>query len=86
MMLVILYVILLSMLMIVISDLIVIKQQLVLAFELECYPRDTVAWNRKWLIDFSAGKTQLVLVDRSSNCCAIDAEMNGSNLDENLSF
>ena len=35
-------------------------QQLELAFELECDIRDTVDWGRKWLVDFNAGKTQLV--------------------------
>ena len=38
-------------------------QQLELAFELECDLGDTVDWGRKWLVDFSAGKTQLVLFD-----------------------
>ena len=27
------------------------------------YPRDTVDWGRKWLVDFNAGKTQLVSSD-----------------------
>ena len=40
-------------------------QQLELASELESDLRDTVDWGRKWLVDFSAGKTQLVLFDRS---------------------
>ena len=35
-------------------------QQLELASELESDLRDTVIWGRKWLVDFSAGKTQLV--------------------------
>ena len=38
-------------------------QQLELASELECDLRDTVDWGRKWLADFNAGKTQLVLFD-----------------------
>ena len=29
--------------------------------------RDTVDWGRKWLIDFNAAKTQLVLFDHSNN-------------------
>ena len=29
------------------------------------------------LVDFSAGKTQLVLFDKSSNTCTIDLKMNG---------
>ena len=35
-------------------------QQLELASELETDLRDTVDWGRKWLVDFNAGKTQLV--------------------------
>ena len=37
-------------------------QQLELASELESDLRDTVDWGRKWLVDFNAGKTQLVLL------------------------
>ena len=39
-------------------------QQLELAFELESDLRDTVDWGKKWLVDFNAGKTQLVSFDR----------------------
>ena len=35
-------------------------QQLELASELESVLRDTLDWGRKWLVDFNAGKTQLV--------------------------
>ena len=35
-------------------------QQLELASELESDQRDTVDWGKKWLVDFNAGKTQLV--------------------------
>ena len=38
-------------------------QQLELASELELDLWDTVDWGRKWLVDFSAGKTQLVSFD-----------------------
>ena len=38
-------------------------RQLELASELESDLRDTVDWGRKWLVDFNAGKTQLVLFD-----------------------
>ena len=38
-------------------------QQLELASELESDLRDTVDWGKKWLVDFNAGKTQLVLFD-----------------------
>ena len=39
-------------------------QQLELASELESDLRDTVDWGRKWLVNFNAGKTQLVSFDR----------------------
>ena len=39
-----------------------------------------------WIIDFSAGKTQLVSSDRSDNTGSIDVEMNGSVLEEKSSF
>ena len=42
-------------------------QQLELTSELESDPQDTVDWGRKWLVDFNAGKTQLVSFDRSKN-------------------
>ena len=43
-------------------------------------------WSRKWLVDFNAGKTQLVSFDRSKNTGAIDVKMNGSVLEEKSSF
>ena len=43
-------------------------------------------WGRKWLVDFNARKTQLVLFDQSNNTGSIDVKMNGSVLDENSSF
>ena len=57
-----------------------------MASELECGLRDTLYWVRKWLVDFNAGKTQLVSFDRSNNIGAIDVKMYGSVLEENLSF
>ena len=42
-------------------------EQLELASELESDLRDTVDWGRKWLVDFNAGKTELVSFDRSYN-------------------
>ena len=36
-------------------------QHLELASELESDLQDTVNWGKKWLVDFNAGKTQLVL-------------------------
>ena len=53
-------------------------QQLELASELEFDLRDTVDWGRKWLVDFIAGKTQLVFFDWSNNTGAIDVKMDGS--------
>ena len=57
-------------------------QQLELASELESDLQDTVDWGRKWLADFNAGKTQLVLFEQSNNAGAIDVEMDGSVLEE----
>ena len=42
-------------------------QQLELASELKSDPRDTVDWGKKWLVDFNAGKTQLVSFGKSKN-------------------
>ena len=53
-------------------------QQLELASELESDLQDTVDWGRKWLVDFNAGKTQLVLLDWSKNAGAIIVKMDGS--------
>ena len=57
-----------------------------MAAELESDLQDTVDWGRKWLVDFSAGKTQLVLFDRSNNTGAIDVKIDGSVLEEKSSF
>ena len=43
-------------------------------------------WDKKWLVDFSAGKTQLVLFDRSNNNGSIDVKISGSVLEEKTSF
>ena len=43
-------------------------------------------WGKKWLVDFNAGKTQLVLFDRSYNNGSIDVEMDGSVVEEKSSF
>ena len=61
-------------------------QQLELASELESDPRDTVDWGKKWLVDFNAGKTQLVSFDRSNYNGSIDVKMGGSILEEKSSF
>ena len=57
-------------------------QQLELASELEFGLQDTLDWSRKWLVDFNAGKTQLVLFDQSNNIGGIDVKMDGSVLQE----
>ena len=61
-------------------------QQLELASELGSDLQDTVDWGRKWLLDFNAGKSQLVLFDQSNNTGAIDVKMDGSVHDDKLSF
>ena len=58
-------------------------QQLELASELESDLGDTVDWGKKWIVDFNAGKTQLVLFDRSNNTAAIDVKMDGLILRKN---
>ena len=42
-------------------------QQLELTSELESDLQNTVDWGRKWLVDFNAGKTELVSFDRSNS-------------------
>ena len=56
------------------------------ASELESDIKETVDWGQKWLVDFNAGKTQLVLFDRFKNTGAIDVKMNGSVFEEQSSF
>ena len=43
-------------------------------------------WSKKWLVDFNAGKTQLVSLDQSNNNGSIDVKMDGSILEEKSSF
>ena len=61
-------------------------QQLELASELESDLPDAVNWGKKWLVDFNAGKTQLLLFDWSYNNGSIDVKMDGSVLEEKSSF
>ena len=61
-------------------------QRLELASELESDLGDTVDWSRKWLVDFNAGKSQLVLFDRTNNTGAIDIKMDGSVFEKKLSL
>ena len=57
-------------------------QQLELASELESDERDTVEWGKKWLVDFNAGKTQLVYFNRSNNNGSIGVKMDEPVLEE----
>ena len=61
-------------------------QKLQLASELEPDLRDTVDWGKKWLVDFSARKTQLVSFDQFNNSGSIDVKMDGSVLEKKSSF
>ena len=61
-------------------------EQLELASELESDLRDTVDWGKKWLVDFHAGKTQLISFDLSNTTGSFDVKMDGSVLEEKLSF
>ena len=61
-------------------------QQLELASEIESDLQDTVDWGRKGLVDFTAGKNQLVSFDWSNNFGAIDVKMDGSALEEKIIF
>ena len=83
-------VILLSMLMIPLNTLNVIRHLIcgnnfnwILNFNLIC---KTLDWGRKLLVDFSAGKTQLVLFDWFNNTGAINVKVDGSVLEEKLLF
>ena len=49
-------------------------QQPELASEIESDLQDTVNWGQKWLVDFNAGKTQLVSFDRSNNNASIEVK------------
>ena len=35
-------------------------------------------WGKKWLVDFNAGKTQLVSFDQSNDNGSIDVKIDGS--------
>ena len=47
---------------------------------------ETLDWGKKWLVDFSAEKTQLVLFDWFNNTRAIDVKIDWSVLEEKSSF
>ena len=38
-------------------------------------------WGKKWLVDFNAGKTQLVSFNRSNNSGSVDVKIVGCILD-----
>ena len=57
-----------------------------MASELESELQDSVDLGKKWLLDFNAGKTQLVSFDWSYNNGSLDVKMDGSVLEENSSF
>ena len=43
-------------------------------------------WGKKWLVDFNAGKTQLVSFEQSNNSGSIDVKIGGSVLEKKSSF
>ena len=57
-----------------------------MASELEFDLQDTVEWGKKWLVDFNAGKTQVVLFDLPNNKGFLDVKMDGSVFEKKLSF
>ena len=57
-------------------------KQLELASELESGLQDTVDWDRKWLVDFNYGKSQLNGFDQSDKYGVIDVKMDESVLEE----
>ena len=59
-------------------------QQLELASELESDLQDTVDWGTRWLVDFNAGKTHLVLFDKSNSTGAIGVKLDRSVFEEKL--
>ena len=61
-------------------------QQLEIASELESDLQDPVDYGKKWLVDFSVGKTQNVLFNWSNNTGAINKKMIGSVVAEKSSF
>ena len=62
------------------------RQQLELASELESDLPHTVDWGKVRLIDFNAGKTELVSYEQLNNKGCIGMKMDGSVLAEKSSF
>ena len=46
----------------------------------------TLDWGKGWLVDFNAGKTELISFDRSVNTGTIDVKMDGFVLEEKSSL
>ena len=63
-----------------------LQQQLELASELESDLQDTADLGRKWLVNFSDGKTQLVSFDQSNNTGATHVKMDESALEKKSSL
>ena len=59
---------------------------LIFTSELQFELQDTIDWDRKWPVDFNAGKFELVLFDWSCNSAAIDVKIDGSVLEEKSYF
>ena len=83
-------VILISMLMVLLSIVSVIRQ-LIIGNNLNWILNlsliyETLGWGKKWLVDFSAGKTRLVLFYQSNNNGSINVKMDGSVLEEKSSL
>ena len=88
--LMVLSVMVLSMLMILLSILSVIRH-LICGSNLNWFLNlnliyKTLDWSKKWLVVFSAGKTQLVLFGWSNDNGSIELKMDGSVLEEKSSF
>ena len=61
-------------------------QQPKLASELETLNYETLDWSKMWLVDFSAGKTQLISFGWFNNNGSINVKMDGFVLEEKSSF
>ena len=61
-------------------------QQIELTSELESDLRDIVDRRKKWLVDFNAGKSELVSFDRCNNTGAIEVKLDGTVLGKKSSF
>ena len=57
-----------------------------LASELESDLQETMDWDRMWLVDFNAGKSQLVWFDQCKNTGTIGVKTDGSVLEGKSSF